>query len=52
VYTVRWAGWRLLVAAYVATVVLEWPFVALCYRRLEHWFRTSVKASLLVQTGS
>jgi hypothetical protein len=52
VYPVRWAGWCLLLAAYVATLVLEWPFVALCCRRLEHWFRTSVKASLLVQTGS
>jgi len=37
---------------YVCTLVLEWPFVAFCFRGKSHWFRRSVLASLLVQTLS
>jgi hypothetical protein len=36
--------------AFAATVILEWPFVALCFRRSSGWFKRSVLASLLVQT--
>ena len=42
----------LVVATYVLTLVLEWPFVALCVRGAPGWFRRSVKGSLIVQTAS
>lgn len=44
--------WGMVAVAYVATLLLEWPFVALCFRRQEHWFRHSWRASLLVQSVS
>ena len=48
-----WAWfWVLLAAAYVATLVLEWPFVVLCVYRRQGWFRRSVRASLVVQSAS
>ncbi|MFH1418893.1 MAG: hypothetical protein ABII12_11500 [Planctomycetota bacterium] len=37
---------------YLLTLSLEWPFVALCFRKSPRWFPRSVKASLLIQTLS
>lgn len=37
---------------YVVTLLLEWPFVALCLRKSESWFRKSIWGSLLVQSAS
>jgi len=37
---------------YLFTLLLEWPFVALCFGRTPCWFSRSLKASLLIQTLS
>jgi len=47
-----WAALVLVVATYVLTLVLEWPFVALCVRGSPGWLRRSVRGSLIVQTAS
>jgi hypothetical protein len=44
--------WIMVVISYVLTILLEWPFVALCLRKTEGWFRKSVRGSLIVQTVS
>ena len=44
--------WGIVLVAYVATLLIEWPFVAGCFRGRENWFRKSCGASLLVQTVS
>ena len=44
--------WILVLAAYVLTVLLEWPFVAFCLRRSDAWLRKSVWGSLVVQSAS
>ncbi len=44
--------WIMVVATYVMTLVLEWPFVAWCLRRTQGWFRRSLRASLVVQSAS
>jgi len=36
----------------VLTLLLEWPFVALCVRGAPGWLRRSVKGSLIAQTAS
>ena len=47
----RWL-WVMVVITYVVTLVMEWPFVALCLRKTPHWFRESLWGSLVVQTAS
>ena len=47
----RWL-WIMVVAAYVLTVLLEWPFVAFCLRGSSGWLRKSIGGSLVVQTAS
>jgi hypothetical protein len=47
----RWL-WTLVAATYVLTLLLEWPFVALCFRKTDGWFRKSVRGALIVQTVS
>jgi hypothetical protein len=47
----RWL-WCMVVVAYGFTLLLEWPFVALCLRKCNGWFRKSAWASLLVQSAS
>lgn len=42
----------MVVIAYVATLLMEWPFIAGILRGQESWFRRSCRASLLVQTVS
>jgi hypothetical protein len=47
----RWF-WIVVVATYLLTILLELPFVALCLRKTDGWFRKSVRGSLIVQTVS
>jgi len=47
----RWL-WIMVLAAYLLTVLLEWPFVAFCLRRSDAWLRKSVWGSLVVQLAS
>ncbi len=47
----RWF-WIMVVVTYCMTLVLEWPFVAWCFRGCQDWFRSSLKASLVVQSAS
>lgn len=51
-YNARYFMWGMVVVAYVATILIEWPFVAGCFRGREDWFRRSCSASLVVQTVS
>lgn len=44
--------WVLAAAAYLATLLLEWPFVALCFRGAPSWFKRSWVGNLTVQTVS
>ncbi len=44
--------WLCAAFTYLFTLLLEWPFVALCFRRQADWLKRSVKASLVVQTAS
>jgi len=46
------AALGLIATTYVLTLVLEWPFVALCVRGSPGWLRRSVKGSLIAQTAS
>ena len=51
-YNIRiWFGILVLVA-YVSTIILEWPFIAICFRGTVGWFRNSLWASIIVQTLS
>jgi len=47
-----WAALVLVVATYALTLLLEWPFVALCVRGSPGWLRRSVRGSLIAQTAS
>ncbi len=42
----------LILASYLLTVLLEWPFVALCFWHSDRWLSRSVRGSLMVQTAS
>jgi hypothetical protein len=44
--------WVLVLATYLMTLILEWPFVALCLRGSAGWFRSSLKGNLAIQTLS
>jgi hypothetical protein len=44
--------WVMVVLTYCMTLLLEWPFIALCFRGTRDWFRQSVRASLVVQSVS
>jgi hypothetical protein len=44
--------WVMVVVTYGMTLVLEWPFIALCFRGTQGWLRRSVRASLVVQSVS
>ena len=44
--------WWFVVAAYLFTIMLEWPLIALCFWKRENWLRGSIKASLLIQSVS
>jgi hypothetical protein len=47
----RWL-WYMVAITYLLTLLLEWPFVALCLRQTDGWFRKSVWGSLVVQSAS
>lgn len=47
----RWF-WVMVFVTYWMTLVLEWPFIAWCFRGTQDWFRQSVRASLVVQSAS
>ena len=47
----RWF-WVMVVLTYCMTLVLEWPFIAWCFRGTQGWFRRSVRASLVLQSAS
>jgi hypothetical protein len=44
--------WLLVAASYFLTLMVEWPFVARCFRGTQRWIANSVKGSLLVQSIS
>ncbi len=44
--------WLLVAGTYVLTLLIEWPFVAACFRGTQRWLVGSVKGSLLVQSVS
>ncbi|MCK9315794.1 MAG: hypothetical protein M0Q48_06590 [Verrucomicrobia bacterium] len=44
--------WGMVAATYCMTLLLEWPFIARCFRGTQNWFRRSVQASLVVQSVS
>ncbi len=47
----RWL-WYMVAITYFFTLLLEWPFVALCLRKSDGWFRKSIWGSLVVQSAS
>jgi len=47
----RWF-WMMVVATYCMTLVLEWPFIAWCFRGAQDWWRRSLKATLVTQSAS
>lgn len=51
-YTAWRLFWAFVFLTYLMTVLLELPFIALCFWRQEKWFLRSFKASLLAQTAS
>lgn len=44
--------WKMALLAYLVTLVLELPFVALCFWKKERWFAKAAVASVIVQTIS
>jgi hypothetical protein len=44
--------WGMVAITYFLTLLLEWPFVALCLRKSDGWFRKSLRGSLVVQSAS
>lgn len=44
--------WWLVAGTYVLTLILEWPFIAACFRGTRDWLRASLKGSFLVQSAS
>ena len=44
--------WCMVAVSFVITLLLEWPFVALCLRKCDGWFRKSIWGSLVVQSAS
>lgn len=44
--------WVMVVLAYFMTLVLEWPFIAWCFRGARDWRRKSLRATLVLQTVS
>lgn len=47
----RWF-WIMVVVTYFMTLVLEWPFVAFCFRGTDGCLRKSLKGNFIVQTAS
>lgn len=51
-YDARYWLWWLVASAYGLTLILEWPFVALCFWRQRCWFRKSLRGAWMTQTLS
>jgi hypothetical protein len=51
-YNARHWLWIMVGVTYLITIVLEWPFVALCLRKSGGWFLKSIWGSLVVQSAS
>lgn len=49
-YAGRAFYWVCAILAYLATLLLEWPFVAWCFRGTQNWLRRSIRADLVIQT--
>ncbi len=47
----RWF-WVMIVVTYLMTLIIEWPFVAWCFRGKQDWLKRSLAASLVVQSAS
>lgn len=52
IYSGLLVTWLLVGGAYLLTLIIEWPFVAVCFRGTQHWLNASIKGSLLVQSAS
>lgn len=52
IYNALRVSMTLILTTYLLTLLLEWPFVALCVRRSPQWLGRSIRGSLLVQTVS
>ena len=44
--------WIMVGATYFITLLIEWPFIAWCFRGTQHWLGRSLRASLVVQSAS
>ncbi len=42
--------WSMVLVTFLLTLIIEWPFVAICFRGTEKWLKRSMKANLLVQS--
>jgi hypothetical protein len=47
----HWLG-AMVVVTYFLTIVLEWPFLAFCFRKRENWFKKSIQGNVLVNSLS
>jgi hypothetical protein len=47
----RWF-WIMVGLTYLLTLILEWPFIAVCFWRTGKWLSGSIRACLLCQTAS
>lgn len=52
IYNALQVTWALVGISYLLTLAIEWPFVALAFRKKPDWLKGSIKGSLLVQTAS
>lgn len=52
IYNALRITWALVGISYLLTLGIEWPFVALAFRRKPNWLKASIKGSLLIQTAS
>ena len=50
IYTVMHLTRQLIILSYFLTLVLEWPFIMYCIRKVKLWFIKSIAASIIVQT--
>jgi hypothetical protein len=44
--------WLLVAVTYLLTLLIEWPFVAVCFRGMRSWLTGSIKGSLMIQSAS
>lgn len=52
IYNALRVSLTLIFITYLLTLILEWPFVALCFWRSDRWLTRSIRGSLIVQTAS